>query len=505
MQSLDKSSDDFRLRCLDDFPFFIENVLGFDLADFHREQIGYLLEENKHLCIVNPVGHSKTTIFSVAFPIWKLWTEPKVKICVVSSSLDQSKKILDRVKTTIEENEFLHGLIPESNKTDWNKMEFKTSGGGQYFIKPFNPTIRGIHVDYLILDDILRDEEISQDQAKEIFWGPCWTRVQTVGGKIIVVGTPQSADDLFADIEDRAAKGLNWRFVRKPAVLVNSIGEWVEPLWKERFTLDELRQIRDNMGAPSFAREYLCDPVASGSALFPPPMIAETLDDKLGFTYTAKGQVYIGADLAMSSSATGDYTVFIVADLCNGEYVRTNGDEQIKVIDPVIIRKIERYKGLSYQAHQDNAERLYNDFSTTRFLVDESTFGIAFVEDLRARHLNVEGQSFLREARNSLLLNLRRVFESGRLVIPFDQNDSGAYSLVKTLISELGGIEEVKTSGSGIRTFKSNLAHDDTVMALALAVRDVRMAKPMNVSAIYLGSELTDEKKSGGVFNGILG
>jgi hypothetical protein len=230
-------------------------------------------------------------------------------------------------------------------------------------------------------------------------------------------------------------------------------------------------------------------------------MIAETLDDELGFTYTAKGIVTIGADLAMSSSATGDYTVFVVADSCQGEHIKTNGEEKIKVVDPVIIRKIERYKGLSYHAHQENAEKLYHDYSASRILVDESTFGVPFIEDLRVRHLNAEGQSFLREARNSLLLNLRRLFESDRLVIPFDQEDPNAYNLVKILISELGGIEETKTSGSGIRTFKSNLAHDDTVMALALAVRDVRLAKPMNVSAIYLGSEI-EEKKSGGVFNG---
>ena len=492
MESSSRFQDpEFKLKCLNDFSFFVENVLGFELSDFHREQISYLLEEDKHLCIVNPVGHSKTTIFSISFPLWKLWSDPEVKICLVSSSLDQSKKILAQVQHIAQTNPFFKDMLPSDRRTSWNKMELKTAKGGQYFIKPFNATIRGIHVDYLILDDILRDEEITQEQAKDIFWGPVWTRVQTVGGKIIIVGTPQSADDLFADIEKKSKQGLQWRFVRKPAVIVDPVtGEWKEPLWKERFTLEELEAIKENMGPSRFAREYMCDPIATGSNLFPSDMIAECLDDKLGFTYECKGEVTIGVDLAMSSSPTGDYSVFTVVDSFRGTYIKNVDGIEVEVKDPVIVRRIERYKGLSYQAHQNIAERLYRDFNAKKMIVDSSTFGAAFIQDLRARQMHVDGQSFLREERNSLLLNLRRIIESGRLVLPFAKDDTFAYNIMKIVIKELSGIEEAKTPRSEVRTFRSNLAHDDTVMSLALAVRDVRTPKPISVLPIYTESDL---------------
>ena len=474
-----------KAKCLDSFEYFIEHVLGYDLSDFHREQIRYLLEENKHLCIINPVGHSKTTIFSIAFPLWKLWLDPEVRICLVSSSLDQSKKILAQVQHIARTNPFFKELIPDDRRKSWNRMEMKTATGGYYFIKPFNATIRGIHVDYLILDDILRDEEITKEQAKEIFWGPVWTRVQTTGGKIIIVGTPQAPDDLFADIEEKAKKNLNWRVIRKSAVITDEQGNWIKPLWPERFTLKELEEIKENMGPQRFAREYMCQPRALGTQLFPPDLLADCLDESLGFTYTTKGQVYIGVDLAMSSSPTGDYTVFTVVDTFQGEYTKLVDGQKITVKDPIIIRRIDRYKGLSYQAHREVARDLFFSYKATKMIVDSSTFGMAFIQDLRADGINAVGQDFLRESRNALLTNLRRIFESGRLVIPFAQDDTFAYDVTKVLISELEGIEEAKTSQSGLRTFKSTTQHDDTVMSLALAVRDIKFFTPVNIKAIY--------------------
>jgi len=109
---------------------------------------------------------------------------------------------------------------------------------------------------------------------------------------------------------------------------------------------------------------------------------------------------------------------------------------------------------------------------------------------LRARQIHVDGQSFLREERNSLLLNLRRIIESGRLVLPFAKDDTFAYNIMKIVVKELSGIEEAKTPRSEVRTFRSNLAHDDTVMSLALAVRDVRTPKPISVLPIYTESDL---------------
>lgn len=237
---------EFREKAKTDLPFFCERVLGLELSTFHLDQLKLL--DKRYVCIVSPRGHLKTTLFAIAYPIWRMWSENNREICLISSALDQSKKTLEKVQAMIEDNELLKELIPIARESPWNKLLLTCRNGSRYFIKPFNSTVRGTHVDYCVCDDILREGN-RQDQIRETFWSVVFPIVQTKRGQLIVIGTPMAENDLLSEI----GKKHGWTSRRWSAI------EEGEPLWPERFTLDELESIRDAQGDFKFNTEYLCD------------------------------------------------------------------------------------------------------------------------------------------------------------------------------------------------------------------------------------------------------
>jgi len=314
---------------------------------------------------------------------------------------------------------------------------------------------------------------------------------QTKRSKHIVVGTPISADDLFAEIEQKAKKSSRWVVYKKPAI-VEENGKQV-PAWKERFSIEELMELKQDMGNYDFNREYLCNPLAPGSGFFEREMVLNAQDDELGFSYNTKGTVTIGADFAMSESKTGDYNVFTVVDSVNGKMKRKfdfgEGEVELEVENPVVIKKIERYKGATGQVQR--LLDLYKTYRASKIILDVSSFGTRFAQELRDKGVNVDAQDFRPANRSQLLVNLRRLFESDdptvkppRIVIPYSNKD-GTRMVTEELCKELSGFDETKTKG-GFKTIASKLAHDDMVFSLSLAVKDVVYTKSVPNKLIWI-------------------
>jgi len=457
-----------------DFKAFTKQVLGFELGEFHNKVIDVVLR-NRYSVIVVPRGHLKTTLFAIAYPLWKLWIkESGFEICLISSAVDQSIKTFRKVRELMEDNEFLKQYLPLSKKQSWEKTSIETANGNFYYIKPFNSTTKGTHVDLMICDDLLRQENLNQDQVKDIFWSIVFPTVQTRRGRMVVIGTPQTPDDLLSELE----KNPKWGHIRLPAVEVKN-DTWIKPLWHERFTLDELKEIKESMGTLRFNREYMCNPeLESGSAIYPAEIVLECTNDNLGFTSWKRGKVYIGADFAMSGSKYGDYSVFTVVD----SYL--DPSKEFGVENPIVIRKIIRLKGASFELQKKYLLDLYHNYGANAVVIDISGVGQAFYDDLIMEHINVIDKKFDSRSRNGYLINLRKLLENKRIVIPMNQNDMNAYSLAKILLKELTSMEEKETP-SGTRTIQSRAKHDDMVMSLALAVTEIGSQRPIQALVAF--------------------
>lgn len=475
MEKQDNSQNlEFQSRCRSDFIFFCERVLNLDIVAHHRE-ISQLLFNNRYLLVVIPTGHSKTTLISIAYSLWRLWREKGIEICITSSSLEQSMKIFSGVQYQLESNNFLHSLLPNDRFSAWNKSRLNTSNGNQCYIKPFNSTARGIHPNILIYDDILRENDTPMDQIKDIFWTIFYPRGQIHKCQHIVVGTPQSLDDLYAEIEKKAKEKGFWKVLKKAAVVTDTAGNWIRPMWEERFTLEDLRKIKDDMGAYRFEREYMCSPRTVGDVLYPQEFILNSLDDNLEYSYNSEGIVYIGADFAMSP--VGDYNVFTVVDSVVGKYMLNKKE----INNPVFIRQIIRFRGSTGQV--ESITNLHQHFKSARTIADSSGVGAKFIPELRDNQINVTAQDFRPANRHMMLLNLRRLLEQERLVIP---NKGLSVPLTNNLIREMSGFRLVKTP-SGTETYRSSVKHDDMVISLAMAVKDIGSPRKM-MDKLFFGA-----------------
>lgn len=433
------------------FPRFCTDILGLELSSYHNELADLIT--NRYLCIIVPRGHSKSSFFSLAYPLWRLFREKNKEICLVSSSIDQSMKLFAKTQQVLETNPFFSYLLPQDRSVTWNKSQLATTTGNLFYVKPFNSTIRGSYPHYMIADDILREETTDLVQSKETFWSALYPAGQTVGCQIIVAGTPLSLEDLYADLQ----KKKEWITYKRSAVITDSNGKWIKPLWPERFTLEKLREIESSMSSYRFQREYMCNPVSTGDILYPAELVLNSIDYNLDFTEKSEGIASIGCDYAMSTKTSGDFNVFIVIDdLVGKTYYKKTDQGTIEIPNPLIIRQMIRYRG--NQGQTEKTLRLNDQFKATRITVDKSGVGAKFVKELKEEGLWVDEQDFQPASRNALLMNLRTVLEKNRLVIPSGINSS---PLTNTLIYELGGFRAVRNTQTGYETWKSNYEHDD--------------------------------------------
>lgn len=85
-------------------------------------------------------------------------------------------------------------------------------------------------------------------------------------------------------------------------------------------------------------------------------------------------------------------------------------------------------------------------------------------------------------------MNLKKVLEEKKLVIPFDQNDANTQKFVQTLILELVKFKEVTTDASGQRLTASKYistgSHDDTVMGVAMACMGSASEQPFDIDCM---------------------
>jgi len=422
-----------------DFIFFCEHILGFKMSDFHKEPIQYIYN-NRFILIIWPRGHLKTTIWSIAYCIWRLWKEKNIEIGIVSSALEQSQKIIEEIQTRIEDNEFLEGLIPKNKQETWNKSQLNTENKNKCYQKPFNSTSRGTHVDYLICDDILREENLSQEQIKDYFWSIFYPTVQTRRGQIIMVGTPMTTMDLFSEL----ATTSDWKVVKKACVKVNDSGQWIEPTW-ERFTLEELQNIKDKMGSLRFEREYMCNPLGGGATIFKNIKIGthSELDKPL-----PEEEYYIGCDIAMQTGVKRDFLVFSII----GKNTKTGMIKQ---------RKLERYKGWGEEQIIQRIVELNSKFRPEKIMVENIGLSVGLVRTLKGMSgLPIEGFLTNKIGKEELISAINVGFETGVVEV---LNNTIQYN-------ELIAFKAKEDPRTRKMTYEGVGEHDDTVIALGLAL-----------------------------------
>lgn len=140
---------------------------------------------------------------------------------------------------------------------------------------------------------------------------------------------------------------------------------------------------------------------------------------------------------------------------------------------------LERFNQIDWNLQKSKIEAQYYKHFKPLTHIDSTGKGEPIYEDLVARKINVEPFIFTEHSRRDLLVNLALLIEQEKIQIPNDE----------ILIQELKSFQYTVTDRGKIRMEVPEGTHDDTVMAVALAVWNI----PQKPQKAY--DEVKEEKE----------
>jgi hypothetical protein len=176
----------------------------------------------------------------------------------------------------------------------------------------FGSRSRGEHPDYIILDDVLSDQNCMTPELREKgikYFAETIVPMKKKTSKIMAIGTSQHPEDLMHFL----AKSRSY-FFRKYQALNEITGE---VLWPEKHNKEFFDDYRSTFGNLSFQKEYQNNPIDDSLSLFPESLLLQALNDKISYLPSYIGELVgvIGCDFSPpggSKKGTGDYTVYMI-------------------------------------------------------------------------------------------------------------------------------------------------------------------------------------------------
>ena len=145
---------------------FAKEVLGYkDLEDYpHGEVAARLITGKKRKLFLLPRGSFKSTLITVAFPLWYACYNPNVRILIRSETYANAVKFLGTIKEHIEKNHELraiYGILGAKNKSElWTNTEMtintrtKTMPEPTFDCAGIDVAKVGRHYEFIIHDDL---------------------------------------------------------------------------------------------------------------------------------------------------------------------------------------------------------------------------------------------------------------------------------------------------------------------------------------------------------------
>jgi hypothetical protein len=309
------------------FPAFFKYVFGLAPAPHHRKWMA-AVEQYDRAVILAPIEHGKTTVLSVAFPLWVLGNNPNARIGLVSETHSQAARPLAAIREHIVQNQRLHQVFPwlkpaGGAREKWTDSEILVERPSLekdpsiIALGVLGPLL-GARLDLAILDDTVGWENslTAAQRGKLVDWFRSTLVGRIVaGGKVIVVGTPWHPEDLLHVL---AGSG-EYELLRDPA-----LDDEGKPLWPEAWSVERLEQRRREIGEIEFSRQMLLRPVSDATSRFKADWVerafqsAKDVGAVLADSYNGPNRTFTGVDLGVGQGLQHDesaiFTIMLLPD-----------------------------------------------------------------------------------------------------------------------------------------------------------------------------------------------
>lgn len=421
-------------------------------------------------------GSGKSYMWCYSFPLWRLYsyTRPMLyggdtvdnknrkETAMITNTMTLAKVHVNKIIEEITTNDILKEKIDPNGKAKLGETAIEGENGAILHVRGKDGFIRGLHVGAAIIDDMPDESSLYSDEQreklKEVFRGTITPIVEPYG-YLIVSGTPYSTapNELYNVIKgDRRFYSFEY-----PVVFPDG-----RPLAPDRYTFEDIKTKRTELGSIVFAREYLVIPISDNSTIFPYEYLRRSTVgmDKVSFADSIEffpfelQRVVVGCDFAVSGNIGADYTVYSVwgIDYSNNFY----------------LINYFRAKGMSHNEQVDKIVLFNRLYKPDKIVCESNGFQGILSALARERGLsNIEQFTTTEGNKKDLysgLPSLSAMFERGQIKVPYKEGDTR--QKVELMFSEFASVTFRSDKGK----LEASSGHDDIVMSAFLSLHTLR-------------------------------
>lgn len=421
-------------------------------------------------------GSGKSYMWCYSFPLWRLYsyTRPMLyggdtvdnknrkETAMITNTMTLAKVHVNKIIEEITTNDILKEKIDPNGKAKLGETAIEGENGAILHVRGKDGFIRGLHVGAAIIDDMPDESSLYSDEQreklKEVFRGTITPIVEPYG-YLIVSGTPYSTapNELYNVI-----KG-DKRFYSFEYPIVFPDGR---PLAPDRYTFEDIKTKRIELGSIVFAREYLVIPISDNSTIFPYEYLRRSTVgmDKVSFADSIEffpfelQRVVVGCDFAVSGNIGADYTVYSVwgIDYSNNFY----------------LINYFRAKGMSHNEQVDKIVLFNRLYKPDKIVCESNGFQGILSALARERGLsNIEQFTTTEGNKKDLysgLPSLSAMFERGQIKVPYKEGETR--QKIELMFSEFASVTFRSDKGK----LEASSGHDDIVMSNFLSIHTLR-------------------------------
>lgn len=421
-------------------------------------------------------GSGKSYMWCYSFPLWRLYsyTRPMLyggdtvdnknrkETAMITNTMTLAKVHVNKIIEEITTNDILKEKLDPNGKAKLGETAIEGENGAILHVRGKDGFIRGLHVGAAIIDDMPDESSLYSDEQreklKEVFRGTITPIVEPYG-YLIVSGTPYSTapNELYNVI-----KG-DKRFYSFEYPIVFPDGR---PLAPDRYTFEDIKAKRTELGSIVFAREYLVVPISDNSTIFPYEYLRRSTVgmDKVSFADSIEffpfelQRVVVGCDFAVSGNIGADYTVYSVwgIDYSNNFY----------------LINYFRAKGMSHNEQVDKIVLFNRLYKPDKIVCEANGFQGILSALARERGLsNIEQFTTTEGNKKDLysgLPSLSAMFERGQIKVPYKEGETR--QKVELMFSEFASVTFRSDKGK----LEASSGHDDTVLSSWLSINTLR-------------------------------
>lgn len=411
-------------------PTYFSHYLKYETAPFQKEMLRIAEDEAVRLAVIMAFrGSAKSTVFSLAYPVWSIIGRPHRKFpLILTQTKDQARIIMANIRNELEHNEMLkRELGPFQDDDQWGAMSVVIPKyRARIMVASSEQAVRGIRhwehrPDLIIADDVESIESVKTMEQRDKDYAWFTGEIIPVGDrgtKIILIGNLLHQDSLLMRVSREIEEGKRSGIVRRYPI----IDDQDHILWLSKFpdmaAVEALR--RTVVDDVTWYREYLLKLLSPSEQVIKPEWISHYEIDNPP-TFERFRYFATGIDPAISLKDTSDPTGMVSARVYGfGKKLRV-------VVLPYPInehldfpRTLEKAKWLSDNLGKDEKPKIY---------VEQVAYQQSLTEQLVEDGYTAEGVQLGGADKRTRLSLISALIQSGKVLFP----KRGAEALIAQL------------------------------------------------------------------------